>query len=78
VSIDPLPALLEPVDPYPLVLEPELPAPVVPVPLVPVPLVPDVPPLVLPPVCANAAPAASIEITANRFHHVLCMRKCSR
>ena len=36
----------------------------------PVPVVPLVPPLVDPPVCANAAPAASIEITATRFHHV--------
>ena len=43
----------------------------------PVPGVPVVPPLVEPPVCANAAPAASIEITANRFHHV-CIRNCSR
>lgn len=43
----------------------------------PVPGVPLVPPLVEPPVCANAAPAANIEITANRFHHV-CIRNCSR
>jgi hypothetical protein len=37
-------------------------------------LEPVVPPLVEPPpvepVCANAAPAASIETIANRFHHV--------
>ena len=31
---------------------------------------PVVPPLVEPPVCAKAAPAASMEMTANRFHHV--------
>ena len=44
------------------------------------PLVPEpvVPPLVVPPDWANAAPAASIEITAKRFHHVFCMRKRSR
>jgi hypothetical protein len=33
-------------------------------------LEPVVPPLVEPPVCAKAAPAASMEMTANRFHHV--------
>jgi hypothetical protein len=38
---------------------------------------PVVPPLVEP-VWANAAPAASIETTANRFHHVFRMRKNSR
>jgi hypothetical protein len=38
---------------------------------------PVVPPLVDPPDCAKAAPAASIEITATRFHHVLCMPNCS-
>jgi hypothetical protein len=65
------PVLLEPVEPYPLVLEPVL--PVLPV----LPGLPVVPPLVVPPDCANAAPAASIEIIANRFHHV-CMRKRSR
>jgi hypothetical protein len=60
--IDPeLVPALEPVpaeDPLPLVLGGfELPEPAV-------------PPLVEPPVCAMAAPAASIEMTANRFHHV--------
>ena len=48
---------------------PELPvpAPVLGLPEVVPPLVP---PLVEPPVCAKAAPAASMEIIANRFHHV--------
>jgi hypothetical protein len=75
----------EPIDPE-LLLEPvpmdeplpadpaELP-PVVPGELV-LPL-PVVPPLVEP-VWAKAAPAASIETTANRFHHVFRMRKNSR
>jgi hypothetical protein len=34
------------------------------------PVVPLVPPLVEPPVCAKAAPAANMEMIANRFHHV--------
>ncbi len=49
-------------------MEPELPFVVSPV----------VPPLVVPPDWAKAAPAASIEITAKRFHHVFRMRKRSR
>ena len=60
-------------DPPVSLLEPE---PIV-EPLDPEPLLPVDP--VLPPLdCANAAPAASIEITAKRFHHVFCMRKHSR
>ena len=75
----------EPIDPEPLV-EPvpiDEPLPEVPLELLPVvpgelvlPL-PVVPPLV-DPVWAKAAPAASIETTANRFHHVFRMRKNSR
>jgi hypothetical protein len=56
-----VPPLVEPVpidEPLPLVLG------------LPVLGVPVVPPLVEPPVCAKAAPAASIEMIANRFHHV--------
>jgi hypothetical protein len=73
----------EPVPVVPVVLEP---VPIDPDPVleplcvdVPVELVPEpvVPPLVEP-VWANAAPAASIETTANRFHHVFRMRKRSR
>ena len=57
-------------------LEPELLLSIV-EPLDPEPLVPVEP--VLPPLdWAKAAPAASIEITAKRFHHVFCMRKHSR
>ena len=74
----------EPIDPaLPLVpVAAPLPAllPVEPVPVVPGELVlplPVVPPLV-DPVWAKAAPAASIETTANRFHHVFRMRKNSR
>jgi len=62
----------EPIDPE-LVppLEPVLPIEDPPVlGLVLEPVLPVVPPLVDPPVCANAAPAASMEMTANRFHHV--------
>ncbi len=47
-------------------------------PLDPDPLLPPVDPVPPPLDCANAAPAPSIEITAKRFHHVLCMRKRSR
>jgi hypothetical protein len=70
-----------------LELEPEVLLPEAPVSLPdPDPIVepPDPDPLlpvdpVLPPLdCANAAPAASIEITVKRFHHVFCMRKRSR
>lgn len=72
--IDPA-LLLEPVAaPLPALLPVEL-LPVVPGELV-LPL-PVVPPLV-DPVWAKAAPAASIETTANRFHHVFRMRKNSR
>ncbi len=72
-----------PVVDEPLPIEPALP-PLEPEPLVPVePVLPDpelpAEPLpVAPPDWANAAPAASIEITAKRFHHVFCMRKRSR
>ena len=62
----------EPIDPLVPMLEP-LPLVAEPVPLVlgvPEVLVPLVPPLVEPPVCAKAAPPASIEITAIRFHHL--------
>ncbi|HEY1332820.1 MAG TPA: hypothetical protein VGF31_01110 [Myxococcaceae bacterium] len=59
------PELVLPAEPDPIVEE--LPVPLV---LGVVPVVPVVPPLVEPPVCAKAAPAASIEIIANRFHHV--------
>jgi len=49
----------------------------IPLPLEPEPLVPVEP--VAPPLdWAKAAPAASIEITARRFHHVFCIRKRSR
>ncbi|HEY1907100.1 MAG TPA: hypothetical protein VGG91_13725 [Myxococcaceae bacterium] len=75
----------EPIDPE-LLLEPvpidePLPAdPAEPLPVVPGEVVlplPVVPPLVEP-VWAKAAPAASIETTANRFHHVFRIRKNSR
>jgi len=63
---DPIEPELEPLlEPVPA--EDPVPAPVLGLPEVPLPVVP---PLVEPPVCANAAPAASIEMTANRFHHV--------
>ena len=74
---EPAPVLLEPVpivEPLPLVPDELL--PVVPGVLV-LPL-PVVPPLVEPPDWAKAAPAASIETTANRFNHVFRMRKRSR
>ncbi len=45
----------------------------IPLPLEPEPLVP-VEPAVPPLDWAKAAPAASIEITARRFHHVFCIR----
>lgn len=57
-------------------LDPEL-LPSIPLPLEPEPLVP-VEPVVPPLDWAKAAPAASIEITARRFHHVFCIRKRSR
>ena len=72
----------EPIDPAllePLPMDEPLPADPAELPVVPGELVlplPVVPPLVEP-VWAKAAPAASIETTANRFHHV-CMRKDSR
>jgi hypothetical protein len=74
----------EPIDPA-LPLEPVAePLPADPAELLPVcpgegvlPVEPVVPPLV-DPVWAKAAPAASIETTANRFHHVFRMRKNSR
>jgi hypothetical protein len=64
-----LPVPAEPLDPE-LLLS-------IPLPLEPEPLVP-VEPVVPPLDWAKAAPAASIEITARRFHHVFCIRKRSR
>ena len=63
------------VDPDPPVLDPDFIGSVVP-PLVPPVVEPELPwsgGVVDPPDCAKAAPAASIEITANRFHQLFCM-----
>jgi hypothetical protein len=61
----------EPIEPEPVPLVEPVPIEEPLLPLVPgVDVVPLVPPLVEPPVWAKAAPAASIEMIANRFHHV--------
>jgi hypothetical protein len=62
------PELVPLVEPVPI--EEPLPLLVLPLVLGVEPVVPVVPPLVEPPVCAKAAPAANMEMIANRFHHV--------
>jgi len=79
---EPIDPALVPPEPYVEPAEPVPAAPVEPLPLVLWPLVlwpvlPVVPPLVEP-VWANATPAPSIEISANRFHHVFRICKHSR